>query len=155
MHLFLHGLDSSSMGTKGSYFREHFPHMLLPDFTGSLGERMAQLDAITRNRHDLLLVGSSFGGLMAAIHALEQPERTAKIILLAPALNFPEFQPYSESKTAVPAMLFQGRRDTVTPLAAIRPAAEQIFLNLDFHELDDDHLLHNSFHTINWGALLD
>ena len=152
--IFLHGLDSSSRGTKGSYFRKNFANVLLPDFQGDLNERMTRLYELTHELQELTLIGSSFGGMMATIYALEKPDKVTKIFLMAPALNFPEFKNYSHKQTAVPAIVYQGTEDTVTPLSEIKPASEKIFKNLTFHELVDDHMLHNSFQTINWGEII-
>jgi hypothetical protein len=32
--------------------------------------------------------------------------------------------------------------------------ARQVFSNLTFHAVDDDHYLHKTFETIEWGTLL-
>lgn len=152
--IFIHGLDSSSRGTKATWFREHFPEMLLPDFNGPFSQRLEQLKGIVADREDLIIIGSSFGGLMAAAFALEQYHRILRLILLAPALNFPEFADYPASACPVPTLLFLGRRDTVCPSARVLPAACQHFLNLTIHQTDDDHLLRRTFPTINWHAML-
>ena len=34
--VFIHGLDSSSRGTKGSFFRERYPGMFMEDYSGPL-----------------------------------------------------------------------------------------------------------------------
>jgi pimeloyl-ACP methyl ester carboxylesterase len=73
--LFLHGLDSSSRGTKGRFFTENFPDIIAPDFTGSLQDRMRALETICRGLDRLTLIGSSFGGLMATCFAIAQPEQ--------------------------------------------------------------------------------
>ena len=152
--IFLHGLESSSKGTKGSYFTEHFQKIITPDFEGSLQERMHTLYSITATMKNLILVGSSFGGLMASLYAMEKESKVKKIILLAPALNFPDFTPFLEKKTSTQTIVFQGIHDTVTPLKEVKTAAQKVFSNLTFHELDDDHMLHNSFKTICWQELL-
>jgi pimeloyl-ACP methyl ester carboxylesterase len=84
--VFIHGLDSSSRGTKGSFFRKRYPQMLMEDYTGPLEERMAKLKASLAGRDSLILVGSSYGGLMAALFALENEARVRRLVLLAPAL---------------------------------------------------------------------
>jgi len=43
MKIFLHGLESSSRGAKAAFLRDLYPDMLIPDFKGSLAERMASL----------------------------------------------------------------------------------------------------------------
>ena len=37
---FLHGLDSSSKGTKGQWFAKHFPEVRLSNFQGNLPTRL-------------------------------------------------------------------------------------------------------------------
>jgi pimeloyl-ACP methyl ester carboxylesterase len=152
--VFLHGLESSSKGTKATWFRQRFPAMLIPDFSGPLAERMADLNNLLALHDSLVLVGSSFGGLMATVYTLENEKRTARVILLAPALNFSEFTPYLGRSTGVSARLYIGRRDTVCPPDAVLPLALETFSNLSIHEADDDHLLHSTFSAIRWHELL-
>lgn len=152
--IFVHGLDSSSKGTKASCFKKHFPEMLIPDFTGSLHERMARLNSILAGKKELLLIGSSFGGLMATIFTLENEQHVNKLILMAPAYNFPEFAKHLTSKSNTPTIIFQGKNDTVTPLDVIGPASQKIFCDLTFHEVDDDHSLHETFKKNHWHQII-
>lgn len=154
MRLFIHGLESNNQGTKAVYFRKNFPGMLTPNFPGPLEERMAKLEAILSGQNDLLLVGSSFGGLMASIFAMEHEARMRRLILLAPAINLMEFTAYREKKLSMPVHLYHGRQDEVIPLEEVRKVARQVFSDLTFHAVDDDHYLHKTFETIEWGALL-
>lgn len=151
--LFLHGLDSSGFGTKGRYFSEHFPEMERPDFSGTLTERMLQLHEIVGDRDNLVVVGSSFGGLMAACLAQAQPGNCRRLILLAPALNFHEYRP-PETKLGVETILVIGKHDVVTPPDIVIPAAEASFSNLQLSVVDDDHLLHQIFYDLDWPNLL-
>ena len=123
--------------------------MLIPDFQGNLATRMAQLNTITQESESLFVVGSSFGGLMATIFATEQPHKVKELILLAPALNFPDFTPISKS-IGIKTTIFQGRHDTVCPHDEIRAIAKNIFTHLTFNSVDDDHLLKSSFRSIPW-----
>ena len=91
MLIFLHGLDSSGNGSKGRYFSERYPQMLRPDFSGDLPTRLAQLEEVVGKGEDLLLVGSSYGGLLATVFALNHPGKVQRLVLLAPAFNFPEY----------------------------------------------------------------
>ena len=84
---FLHGLESSSKGTKGRWFAEHFPEMIIPDFSGDLSSRLQSLETVCGDVQNLILVGSSFGGLMATIFAMEHEAQCSRLVLLAPALN--------------------------------------------------------------------
>ncbi len=153
MKLFLHGLDSSSKGTKAQYFKELFPDMVIPDFDGSLENRLQKLDVICQDHNELIIIGSSFGGLMATCFAAENPTRIYKLFLLAPALNFPGFL-IPQKKVPAPAFLLIGKHDTVTPPTDVLPLAERTFSDLDTHIVDDDHLLHEVFPTINWHDLV-
>ncbi|MBU1234007.1 MAG: alpha/beta fold hydrolase [Proteobacteria bacterium] len=150
---FLHGLDSSSKGTKGQWFTKHFPDVRIPDFQGDLQTRLNALETLCCGRNNLILVGSSFGGLMATCFAIRHPNRCHALVLLAPALNFPEFSPPQE-KIVVPAILIIGSQDTVTPPARVLPLAQKCFSQLQIFTCDDDHMLHNSFEQLDWQHLL-
>jgi pimeloyl-ACP methyl ester carboxylesterase len=156
-YYFLHGLDSSSNGTKGRYFKKHFPDVIVPDFTGSLEIRLKKLESLCGVGDGVdtpvVLVGSSFGGLMAACFAVKHPRRTARLILMAPALNFPGLVIPPE-KIATPTYLLIGSRDTVTPAKKVIPIAKQTFADLEVNVVDEDHLLHQSFPILDWNTLL-
>ncbi len=150
---FLHGLDSSGGGTKGRFFAEHFPHIRRPDFSGGLEERMARLEGLCTGLDDLTFIGSSFGGLMAALFARHQPQRVSRLVLLAPALNYGNYQPPAEMLT-IPTTLVIGRHDTVTPPALVLPLAERTFAHLQIEVTEDDHMLHQTFALMPWHRLL-
>jgi predicted esterase YcpF (UPF0227 family) len=59
--IYLHGSESDSNSGKARQFPEWFPSMLTPDFTGSLHERMNQLDSMLADKTDWTLIGPSFG----------------------------------------------------------------------------------------------
>lgn len=152
-HFFLHGLESSSRGTKGRWFAENYPHMIIPDFKGDLSLRLCSLENLSDNRKNLVLVGSSFGGLMATVFAIAHENQCSRLILLAPALNFPEYSP-PEKKITTPTRLFIGKHDTVTPPEKVLPPAEQTFQNLNVTICDDDHMLHTAFYELDWQDML-
>jgi len=151
---FLHGLDSSGQGTKGRYLTNLFPHILAPDFTGSLEKRLQRLETLCQNEEKLILIGSSFGGLMATCFAATHETRVEKLILMAPALNFPGFL-VPRKKISAPAFLLIGKRDDVTPPDKVIPLAQQSFGQLEIQQVDEDHLLHKSFTRLDWEKLLD
>ena len=154
LRIFIHGLESNNQGTKAIYFREKFPGMLTPNFPGPLDERMARLQAILSGKSDILMVGSSFGGLMASIFAMENEPSVRRLILLAPAINLMEFTPYRERKTLMPVHIYHGRQDEVIPISDVEEVAKKVFSTLTFHAVDDDHYLHRTFKTIDWDSLL-
>jgi pimeloyl-ACP methyl ester carboxylesterase len=152
--VFIHGLESTSYGTKGEFFRHTFPDMILEDFIGSLDDRMEKLNRLLQHKADLLLVGSSYGGLMAAIYACQNPQDVRKLILLAPALDLVEFQPYLTSRIDTPVVLYHGRLDDVVPPRTVQAIAQRVFINLSYHIVDDDHSLHHTFSSMAWDDLL-
>jgi pimeloyl-ACP methyl ester carboxylesterase len=154
LRIFIHGLESNNQGTKAIYFREKFPGMLTPNFPGPLDERMARLREIVSGQNEILLVGSSFGGLMASIFAMENEPSVSKVILLAPAINLMEFTPYRQRKILMPVHIYHGRQDEVIPISDVEEVAKQVFSTLTFHAVDDDHYLHKIFKTIDWDSLL-
>ena len=151
--IFLHGLDSSGRGTKGTYFSTRYPDMERPDFDGTLQQRMTQLYKLLGEVDTFIAVGSSFGGLMGTLLAVEQPDRVHRLILLAPALNFHEFQ-LPARKTETETILVIGKDDVVTPPDIVISAAEATFANLEISIVDDDHLLHRTFTSLDWSHLL-
>jgi pimeloyl-ACP methyl ester carboxylesterase len=151
--IFIHGLESSNQGTKSIFFREKFPDMIVHTYKGDLQERMKKLKGVLSGRSDIRLVGSSFGGLMASLFAMAHEHRVAKIILLAPAINLIEFVP-NKKQISTPVRIYHGKGDQVIPLAEVEPVAKEIFLDLSFHIVDDDHYLHKTFKTLDWDSLL-
>lgn len=151
--IFLHGLDSSSQGTKGRFFETNFSHIIRPDFDGDLEERLQQLEKICAGKSNLTFIGTSFGGLIATCFALKYCQRVARLILLAPALNYGD---YREPKVmlAMPTTLVIGRHDTVTPPDLVIPLAKKTFSNLEISIENDDHMLHNSFKRLDWETLI-
>ena len=154
LRMFIHGLESNNQGTKAVYFKKHFPDMLTPNFPGSLDERMADLRTLLSGKRDITLVGSSFGGLMASIFVMENEPRVKRLVLLAPAVNLMEFSPYRNRKIQVPVHIYHGRQDEVIPLEDVQSVARQVFSDLTFHSVDDDHYLHKTFEKIDWDTLL-
>ncbi len=152
--VFIHGLESSSQGVKGVFFRQRYPDMMIEDFHGSLKERMEKLNRLLGGMDDLILVGSSYGGLMAAIYACENELRVKKLILLAPALHIVDLAPCLSRKVQIPVSLFHGIHDDVVPPETVQAIARRIFACLDHHLVDDDHSLHITFPLMDWKALL-
>jgi predicted alpha/beta hydrolase family esterase len=152
--IFLHGRESSGQGFKATMLRGLFPAVLTPDFTGPLEQRMAQLAPILAARSGWVIIGSSMGGLMAALFTCQHPEQVRKLILLAPALTWPHFADHPPAPVRTPTVVYHGRRDTVVPLEPVRALCEQAFTNLTFHAVDDDHRLREAVLAIDWPSLV-
>jgi len=153
--VFIHGLESTSQGNKAQYFRKLFPEMIIEDYTGDLKTRMTKLTRVLEEKDNLILVGSSFGGLMAASFALAHAGRVRKMILLAPALNIEGFEDAVSEKLMMPVILYHGTKDDVVDPDAVRKIAEKTFGRLTHHLVDDDHPLNKVFPTLAWPALLE
>jgi alpha-beta hydrolase superfamily lysophospholipase len=155
VRIFLHGLESSNMGTKSVFFREKFPDMIIPHFKGNLRKRMKKLDEVLSGKSEIRLVGSSFGGLMATLFAMENEARIDKIVLLAPAINLMDSDLEKKKQSiSLPVWIYHGTNDRVIPIKKVEPVAKKIFSRLSFHPVDDDHFLHRIFKTIPWENLL-
>jgi len=152
--IFIHGLISSGQSFKANLLRGTFPGMLTPDFEGTLEERMAQLTAVLGDRPGWAIIGSSFGGLMGATFTCQHPDQVDKLILLAPALIWPEFAQSPPPPVAVPTVVYHGTRDEIIPLDLVRPLAERVFTDLTFHAVDDDHGLKATVKAIDWPGLV-
>ena len=152
--IFLHGLEGSSQGVKATMLRSLFPGILTPDFSGLLEERMRKLNGILGAETGWTLIGSSFGGLMAAIFAHQHPDQVNKLILLAPAITLPDFKGTPQQPVRVPTTIVHGTRDELLPIEGVRKIAEKIFLNLSFVTVDDDHGLYQTAQNLDWFALL-
>jgi hypothetical protein len=58
--VFIHGLESTAQGTKGQFFRQLFPQMIIEDYTGDFVTRMRKLKGLLSGSADLIIVGSSW-----------------------------------------------------------------------------------------------
>jgi len=152
--VFIHGLESTSQGTKGQFFRKNFPQMIVEDYFGGFDERMQKLAGLIAGKDNLILVGSSYGGLMAAQYALQNEHRVRKMILLAPALMLPEFTPGAGQQLNIPVTIYHGTEDDVVDPYLVKSIAEKVFRRLEHRLVSDDHSLTKTFPSLNWGKLL-
>ena len=152
--IFIHGLESNNKGTKSVFFREIFPHMIIPTFVGTLPERLGKLDDILSGKSDIRIVGSSFGGLMGALFAMENESRVKRLVLLAPAIHMIRHAPVKPRKISIPVDIYHGIEDQVIPLMEVEEVAGNYFTDLKFHKVQDDHFLHGTFKTLCWEGLL-
>lgn len=94
--VYLHGFASGPASRKARYFRDlltprgfdvEIPDLAEGRFTELTITR--QLDVVTRacRGEPVVLIGSSLGGYLAALHAARHPE-VERVVLLAPAFSF-------------------------------------------------------------------
>ena len=98
--LYLHGFASSARSTKAAFFASRLaahgvtattPDLNEPDFSTLTITRMIKQVATAMGPDaagPVVLIGSSLGGFVAVQTALESPARVARMVLLAPALDF-------------------------------------------------------------------
>jgi len=153
--VFIHGLESTAQGAKGQFFAQNFPRMIIEDYTGDFPSRMRKLNNVLAGKTDLVIVGSSYGGLMAVRYAMENENRIKKLILLAPALNLPEFKSDCNKQLNIPVIIYHGTKDDVVDPQIVKNIAMKYFGNLEHHFVEDDHPLHETFPVLNWKKLLD
>jgi pimeloyl-ACP methyl ester carboxylesterase len=169
--IYLHGSDSDSSSGKARQFREWFPGMLTPDFKGTFEERMDQLYSILGSLENWTLIGSSYGGLMGTVFTCDHPTQVRKLILLAPALlrdssgilidpvtgNELDYSRKSDGRlqpVSVPTTVIHGTQDDVVPLEPVRKIAEEVFTNLRYIVVDDNHRLQKAVHELDWRSIL-
>ncbi len=155
MRVFIHGLESTGHGTKGVFFRQRYPDMIIENFEGPFSQRMEKLNELLAGKDNLILVGSSYGGLMAAVYACQNEGRVKKLVLLAPALHLDSYEPFLGKTLQIPIVIFHGLQDDVVPLEAVRNVAGRLYSNHTFNAVDDDHSLHETFTTYDWDKLLE
>jgi pimeloyl-ACP methyl ester carboxylesterase len=152
--ILIHGLEGSSQGDKATLLRSIFPQMLTPDFRGPVEVRMELLYSLLGDATGWTIIGSSLGGLMAALFTTQHPDQVRKLILLAPALFLPEFASDLPEPVDVPTVIFHGTRDAIVPIEQTFLLAERSFTNLIFNKVEDDHRLFDTVQRIDWKKLL-
>jgi pimeloyl-ACP methyl ester carboxylesterase len=156
--IFLHGYESSGHGFKAEYLRKIFPSIHTPTFTGELEERMSQLEPIFSQHDSWIIIGSSYGGLMAAVIAARYPTKVVRMVLLAPALVPgllpPTFVQDPPVQIHCPTIIIHGRLDTVVSPELVKPMAARTFSDLDYRDVDDDHRLHATTEALDWPILV-
>jgi predicted esterase len=165
-YIFVHGLESSGEGFKGKFFQKKIPSCLTPTFKAFdpsmsnkllLNQRMSQLKKILNDEEKWVIIGSSFGGLMASIYSIKNNKRVKKLVLLAPLLATRELDPSNFEKFEQfpnPVIIFHGKNDNVIPIGPTRKRAEELFQELSYIIVDDDHHLHRTVQSLDWIELI-
>jgi len=96
--VYLHGFASSPQSSKARFFAERFTELRVPFTAPELDEGSFETLTISRqlsvieNAVDgelVVMMGSSMGGYLAALFAARHVEQVEKMVLLAPAFQFP------------------------------------------------------------------
>ena len=96
--VYLHGFASSPLSSKAHFFRRKFAACGVPIEVPQVDEGRfeeltisGQLAEIERAVADqpAILIGSSLGGYLAALYAARHPLQVERLVLLAPAFQFP------------------------------------------------------------------
>lgn len=154
--VFIHGSSGDKSQTyKAQLLRSLFPGMVTPDFDGDISTRMSQLREVLGKETGWILVGSSLGGLMAALFAYKAPKQVRKLLLLAPAVTLFEFVEIPPASIGTPTIIIQGTQDELIHLPEARELAEIIFTHLTYMVVDDDHRLHKTSEKLDWKSLLE
>ena len=152
--IFLHGMESSPMGTKARFIKGHYHNCLIPELPPDIHLRMSIIKELIVK--PVRIVGSSLGGLSALMLAMSDPDLVEGMILIAPAVGFYDHTVFNETdKTIIrktyipeniPCTVMIGQRDDVIPQADIEAMVErspsQDLIQTVYR--DDDHAQNNS-----------
>ena len=138
---FFHGLESGPFGAKFHRLSQDF-QVQSPDFKGMMNiyDRLKKAERLTRGARDLVVVGSSFGGLLAALLYNSYPERFGGYVLMAPALH----RGMGEEIEKMPehCAVIHGAHDEVVDLQAVQQVCQRFGVEVEV--VDDGHRLHDS-----------
>ena len=152
MLIWAHGLWGSPNGSKVTAIRESGIEVLSPDFNNmELEERVEILNNLVA-KEKVVLAGSSYGGLACALVAQQYPEQIKGMLLLAPALHLPE-SPNDDPEKLIapndfPITIIHSVTDEIVPISASKDYIERSGNNLRLIEVEDSHVLENSFSII-------
>jgi pimeloyl-ACP methyl ester carboxylesterase len=162
--IFLHGLESSGEGFKARFLKELFPEIRTPTFFAYSSKisvdyvleiRMEELEELVQNESDWIIIGSSFGGLMGTIYTLKNPKKVKLLILLAPFLTSPKYYESLAIPIEIPVFAIHGIHDSVVSARKAIEYAKNLFSNLEYVLVDDDHQLHQTVGKLNWMSLIN
>ena len=96
--LYLHGFCSSAKSAKGVFLADRFAEMsvqvTVPELDGgdfrntTLTQQLGVVSRLAGALRPDMLIGSSLGGYLAALHAARAPASAPLLVLLAPAFDF-------------------------------------------------------------------
>lgn len=126
--LFLHGLESGPHGQKYVALMSAGYDVIAPDMRGlSLADRVLFIKDLlegiaTLPDPELVIVGSSYGGITAVLATQENSLSVKGMVLCAPALERAELPNISPETltTSIPTVIVHGDMDDVIPLQVSR-----------------------------------
>ena len=152
MLVWAHGLWGSPNGSKVTAIRESGIEVISPDFNEMELIDRVELLKETIGIGNVVLAGSSWGGLACALTAMQIPEKLKGLLLLAPALHYPE-SPNDEPEKliapdSVPVTIIHSTTDDIVPISASKNYIERSGNNVQLIEVEDNHVLENSIELI-------
>ncbi len=152
MLVWAHGLWGSPNGSKVTAIRESGIEVISPDFNEMELVDRVELLKETIDVGDVVLAGSSWGGLACALTAQEKPEKLRGLLLLAPALHYPEHPNDVPEKLIapdnVPVTIIHSTTDDIVPISASKDYIERSGNNVQLIEVEDNHVLEDSIELI-------
>ena len=152
MLLWAHGLWGSPNGSKITAIRDSGIKAITPDFNEM--ELIDRVELIKKEmeRGDIVLAGSSWGGLACALAAQDKPEKMKGLLLLAPALAFPEPPNEDPEKLLAPkdfpVTIIHSVTDDIVPIKSSKDYLRRSGDNVKLIEVEDSHVLENSIELI-------
>ena len=152
MLVWAHGLWGSPNGSKVTAIRESGIEVISPDFNEMELIDRVELLKETIEIGNVVLAGSSWGGLACALTAIQIPEKLKGLLLLAPALHYPE-SPNDEPEKLiapdnVPVTIIHSTTDDIVPISASKNYIERSGNNVQLIEVEDNHVLEDSIELI-------
>ena len=145
-----HGLEGSPNGTKAKALRDAGFALICPDCRGLiLEQRIKLVEPYIISSESVLLIGSSYGGLVALALAAAHPQHIGGLLLCAPALHHreaPLFELPTLSKN-IPTVIIHGQRDELIPFEMSLAYAEKNS-HISVEITEDDHRLSQSIPQI-------
>ena len=152
MLVWAHGLWGSPNGSKVTAVRESGIEVISPDFNEmELVDRVELLEK-TIQIGDVVLAGSSWGGLACALTAQKKPDKLKGLLLLAPALHYPETPNDNPDNLiapeGIPVTIIHSKTDDIVPINASKDYVKRSGNNVNLIVVEDNHVLENSIELI-------
>ncbi len=152
MLVWAHGLWGSPNGSKITAIKNSGIEVVAPDFNEmELIDRITLIEKVI-DEGNIVLAGSSWGGLACALVAQRIPDKIKGLLLLAPALHYPE-HPNDNPENLIapeniPVVIIHSTTDDIVPISASRDYLERSKENVKLIEVEDNHVLENSIELI-------